>query len=96
MTMYHEDWERPDDKDNPIEIYAMEMLKQLEINDREKTIKFQDMTIEQLVKLDSREFQQRYQNASEMSDAEIELNSIHMGNYFYFLWSQIRFKKGTE
>lgn len=94
MVLYPE--KRPDDEDNPIEVFAMNMLEQMRLYADKQKINFQDMSVDQLIQLLGKKFQQKLQNVSKLNDSEIEMEMIHLACYHYFVWSQVRFRSETN
>ena len=85
-----------DDKKYPIVSFGNEMFIELEKHNTEKNLKFYNMSVEKLFKLLYEQSTDRLNNIEktifreDMPLKDIEKNCIHMGNYFYFLWSQAK------
>ena len=82
-----------DDRRFPIVMFGNEMFKELEKHNDEKSLKFYNMSVEKLFKLLYEQSSNRLTNIEktifreDMPIKDIEKNCIHMGNYFYFLWT---------
>ena len=85
-----------DDRKYPIVSFGNEMFKELEKHDTEKDLKFYNMSVEKLFKLLYEQSNDRLTVIEktifreDMPLKDIEKNCVHMGNYFYFLWSQVK------
>lgn len=85
-----------DDKKYPIIMFGNEMFMELEKHNTEKDIKFYNMSVEKLFKLLYEQSGNRLSTIEktifreDLPLKDIEKNCIHMGNYFYFLWSQAK------
>jgi len=85
-----------DDRKYPIVMFGNEMFKELEKHNIEKNLKFYNMSVEKLFKLLYEQSNNRLNNIEktifreDTPLADIERNCVHMGNYFYFLWSQAK------
>lgn len=85
-----------DDRKYPIVMFGNEMFKELEKHDNEKGLKFYNMSVEKLFKLLYEQSNNRLTTIEktifreDTPLADIERNCVHMGNYFYFLWSQAK------
>ena len=77
------------DHNNPVRKFAYEMMQQLEQHDEEKTIKFYDLTLDQLKKLLETQFLKRMPIIMNSNDKlEINKQVVHLANYLYFVWSK--------
>lgn len=83
-----------DDHKYPIVMFANEMFQELKKHDTEKSLKFYSMSVEKLLQLLSEEANERLEKLKLFKEgmplSEIEKNAIHIANYCYFVWSQIR------
>jgi len=78
-----------DDPQFTLQDFAEKMLEQLKYHDDEKTRKFVNMPIDELVSLLGTEIINRfvkiYQASDDMNSEQIQKQAIHLGNYCYFV-----------